>query len=164
MSSNDANELLAIKNRASEGGISISKVQFFGAIGLSVLSATVLAATTWANLKSDFASLKSEQGRSKEEIDRKLSEFDRLKDYRSTQIEALKNYDTANTLVTTGLQGQFNTNSERVKKVEDFQSQLMPRINEMWFMKEHGISNKEDFQQRKGYPAPSDSKAGDVTH
>lgn len=29
------------------------------------------------------------------------------------------------------------------------------KVDEMWFMQQHGISNKEEFQRRNGYAAPT---------
>ena len=41
-----------------------------------------------------------------------------------------------------------------LSKEVEARSVMIQRVNEMWWMKEHGISNKEDFQRRNGYSAP----------
>lgn len=44
---------------------------------------------------------------------------------------------------------------DRIKGLEDWQAIIDPQHREMYFMKQHGISNRDDFFEQHGYQAPT---------
>lgn len=74
-----------------------------------------------------------------------------------TEIKALHEQHEADKLAAQ-VQKSFNDSVTAqftlVNKEFDKRAIAIDHVNEMWFMKEHGISNKEDFERKNGYPPP----------
>jgi hypothetical protein len=51
--------------------------------------------------------------------------------------------------------GYVHVTLASIQKELEKRSETVKRVDEMWFMKEHGISNKEEFQRKNGYSAPN---------
>lgn len=89
----------------------------------------------------------------------KISDYDQLREKREVQIKALDDYTVSNNLVNAATQASQARIVESVSKNEKRLDFLQPKVEEMWFMKEHGMSNKEDFFIRHGFPAQNTPQA-----
>ncbi len=67
-----------------------------------------------------------------------------------TASQAVVAQDTANKLLFQNMQ----TSIDAATKELDARRVEVKEVDELWWMKEHGISNKEEFYQHKGYAAP----------
>ena len=76
-------------------------------------------------------------------------------DANTAQIRAHETYNQSNTLTIQALQSIDKILRADIDTTRSELKDLQPKVNEMWFMKEHGISNKEDFVLRHGYAAPT---------
>ncbi|MEO7099105.1 MAG: hypothetical protein ABI162_07065 [Luteolibacter sp.] len=89
-------------------------------------------------------------------VEYKIGGYDKIIAERGAQIAANTEYRTSNNIVNLGMQNSLDSLRDRFTNLENRVNKNEPRTNEMWFLKEHGISNKEDFAQRHGYRAPED--------
>lgn len=88
------------------------------------------------------------------DYEKKFTEYDKLKEKREGQIATQEAYRISNDAVNAAQQFVAQKFSERLTKFETRLDIMEPHVTEMWFMKEHGISNRSDFYNRHGYQAP----------
>lgn len=108
------------------------------------LFAIVIAGALWyARVESKLA-----------DSDRKDAEHDKLLAHVAAQTESLNAYMVANNLVNSIATSTVNRLTERVTKNENRLDAIDKQVTELWFMRQHGISNKEAFFQDHGFAAP----------
>ena len=61
-------------------------------------------------------------------------------------IQVLDATDKANQILFKGFQFGIQTNTEELKRREPF----IDKANEMWFMKEHGVDNSQEYKDKHG--------------
>ncbi len=64
-------------------------------------------------------------------------------------------YITSNNIVNLSTQNQIDSLRNRVVVNEATTSAMLPKLNEMWFLKEHGIDNSAEFIRKQFNPGPS---------
>lgn len=138
---NDYGEAIArgLEEASTHRDRTLSSVERFVKWAYGFGSIIVFIAVWVARIQWDMAQIKETVALNKAEIkaQHEQHEADRL----SKEIQKA---------LTDALQAQINL----VNKELDLRSQDINHTREMWFMKEHGISNKEDFERKNGYPAP----------
>lgn len=103
-------------------------------------AAVIVAITVYTvKIQWDVAQIKEAVSANKAEI--KLLHEQHEADRLTAQIQ--KAFDESVTIQIGAI------NKELDKRTLDFS-----HVSEMWFMKEHGISNREDFERKNGYPPP----------
>ena len=104
-------------------------------------------------------------------VEGKFAEYDKLVVLRTGEIATIRAdiHELQHYAVTNDAQNAAEANiatklSERVTKNENRFEALEPHVSEMWFMKEHGIPNREDYQMRHpGEAAPTYAPAPEAT-
>lgn len=115
-----------------------------GGMGAVIVTVTIFVYTT----KRDVADLKAKNVEIATALETKNKEV-------SVAFESIKARFATDDILHLGFQNQIKGNFDELKKRE----KQVSEVDDMWFMKEHGISNKEDFIQRHGYAAPTNPVA-----
>ena len=82
--------------------------------------------------------------------------IDAKQDERITaNTSAVQAYITSDSLGNQSMISSVKSVQDRVNSLKDVQDVIAPQVHEMMFLKDHGISNRDDFFTRHGFEAPA---------
>ena len=114
---------------------------------LIVLVGSIIAVALWANsIRGDIDTLKKRG----DAADKTFTE-------RNSRIEALEKYAAQNDRVLDSQSEITKANRKDLDVLVARVNKIEPDVQDMAFMRDHGISNKENFLQRHGFSAPGET-------
>ncbi len=88
-------------------------------------------------------------------VESKLKDYDKMAQDYIPAIAANSAYITSNNLVNLSVQNQIDSLRGRVVVNEGSIAAILPKLSELWFLKEHGVDNSTELIRKQMNPNPT---------